>query len=270
MNRLPRRKIASVVIMLGLTTTAWAGRPCEQGQVDASSFTQALGFAARVHMELEQQYQRGALRVALLARAGQDLRQYGLRYSHVAFAYRTIVSNGTPAWRVVHKLNECGTASAALYRQGLGEFFMDDLWKLEAAWVMLSGELEPKLLAILQNDRAVSGAHEPRYNLVSYPWSVKYQQSNQWAIETLAIAAGAHPSRRDAQRWLHERSYEPTTLHLPTLKRLGGRISSANVAFDDHPTSSRLAGQIQTVTADSVFAWLARAGLAASPLLVVK
>jgi hypothetical protein len=40
-------------------------------------------------------------------------------------------------------------------------------------------------------------------------------------------------------------------------------MSAANVAFDDHPNELRYADRIETVTVDSVFAWLARSGLAA-------
>jgi hypothetical protein len=35
---------------------------------------------------------------------------------------------------VLHKLNQCGTATGSIYRQGLGEFFLDDLWRQEAVW----------------------------------------------------------------------------------------------------------------------------------------
>lgn len=34
--------------------------------------------------------------------------------------------------------------------------------------------------------RAISLHHKP-YSIVSYVWGRKYQQSNQWAIETLAL-----------------------------------------------------------------------------------
>jgi hypothetical protein len=34
------------------------------------------------------------------------------------------------------------------------------------------------------------------------------------------------------------------------------------VAFDDHPNDKRYSDRIETVTVDSVFEWLARAGLA--------
>lgn len=59
----------------------------------------------------------------LLARAGQDLTRYGQHWSHVAWAYR---SDAGP-WRVVHLLNVCGSSRSVLMRQGLGEFFLDDV-----------------------------------------------------------------------------------------------------------------------------------------------
>jgi hypothetical protein len=48
--------------------------------------------------------------------------------------------------------------------------------------------------------------------------------------------------------------------------RLGGRVGSANVAFDDHPPDKRFSDRIETVTVDSVFAWLQRAGLGGAPV----
>lgn len=48
---------------------------------------------------------------------------------------------------------------------------------------------------------------------------------------------------------------------LAALSRLGGRLTAANVAFDDHLNDKRFSDRIETVTVDSVFAWLQRAGL---------
>jgi hypothetical protein len=45
----------------------------------------------------------------LLARVGQDLRKYGVHYSHLAFAYREAGWPWRHVWRVLHKLNECGS-----------------------------------------------------------------------------------------------------------------------------------------------------------------
>ena len=104
--------------------------------------------------------------------------------------------------------------------------------------------------------------HHRPYSMVAYAWATRYQQSNQYVIETMAAAmlpAGA--SRMKAQAWLMAQDYEPATLRLDALTRLGGRISSANIAFDDHPNEKRYADRIETVTADSVFRWLERSGL---------
>lgn len=46
----------------------------------------------------------------------------------------------------------------------------------------------PSLLPLLRDDRRALALHHRPYNLVSYAWGLRYQQSNQWAIETLAMA----------------------------------------------------------------------------------
>ncbi len=104
---------------------------------------------------------------------------------------------------------------------------------------------------------------EPDYNMLAYPWAQRYQQSNQWAIETLAMAVEPGATTRDrAQAWLQFKGYQPTTLRLGAMTRLGARMTAANIAFDDHPNSKRFNDRIETVTADPVFEWLGRAALA--------
>lgn len=230
----------------------------------------ALTLAERTHQAL----QASGARVVVLARAGQDLGKYGLRYSHVGIAYQQDDGQGGHVWRVLHKLNECGTAVASIYRQGLGEFFLDDLWRFEAAWVVLNPEVQARLLAVLQDPyRAVALHHRP-YSMVSYAWGQTYQQSNQWVIETLALAmqsetAGTPVTRGQAQAWLQGRQYAPSMLRIGAMTRLGARMTAANVAFDDHPSAQRFNDTIETVTADSVLQWLARAGLG-QPMVTLR
>jgi hypothetical protein len=101
--------------------------------------------------------------------------------------------------------------------------------------------------------------------MLAYPWAQRYQQSNQWAIETLARAeVPTARSREQAQGWLRAMGFEPTVLRLGALTRLGARVTAANIAFDDHPNEKRFADRIETVGADSVFEWLQRAGLASA------
>jgi hypothetical protein len=239
-----------------LATQAQAGRNCEQRQPEATNVQRSLDLALRTARSLDD----SGARVVILARAGQDLSKYHLRWSHLGFAYQ---EPGTRTWRVVHKLNACGSARADLYRQGLGEFFMDDLHDYQAAWVVPNPDVQARLLALLRDNARVDDLHQPAYNMVAYPWAQRYQQSNQWALETLALAleptAGNRPR---AQAWLRFKGYEPTVLRIPAFTRLGARVGSAHIAFDDHPNALRYADHIETVTVDSVFAWLERAQLA--------
>ncbi len=247
---------------------AQAGRSCEgPRQPSAQTVARGLTLAQRTQDSLE----ASGARVVLLARAGQDLSRYGLRYSHLGLAYQQDDGQGGHVWRVLHKLNECGSARADIYRQGLGEFFLDDLWRYEAAWVAPTPDMQARLLALLQDPQRAVALHRAPYSLVSYVWGTRYQQSNQWAIETLASAMeDSIGSREQAQAWLQFKDYRPTTLRIGAFTRLGARISSANVAFDDHPDDKRFSDRIETVTVDSVFAWLQRTRLGAAPVRVAE
>lgn len=279
----PRFKIAAWLLasMFALASPAHAGRSCNAEQPPkAQTIERALTLAGRTLQALD----ASGATVVVLARAGQDLSKYGLRYSHLGLAWRQPDADAPSGhvWRVLHKLNQCGTSTAAIYRQGLGEFFLDDLWRFEAAWVAPTPEVQARLLPLLLDAEPESGApralslHHKPYSIVSYAWSQKYQQSNQWAIETLAL--GLEPSvgtaqgdsvaarRQRAQAWLKFKGYAPTALTIGALTRLGGRMTAANVAFDDHPNEKRFADRIETVTVDSVFAWLQRAGLGGAPM----
>jgi len=241
---------------------AQAGRTCEAHPPTEVQMVQGLELAQRTAQALD----ASGARVVALARAGQDLSAYGLRWSHFGFAY---FDERAQAWRVVHKLNRCGTATASLYRQGLAEFFMDDPWRYEAAFVVLSPAAQQALAPVLADDSRVAAMHEPAYNMVAYAWGTRYQQSNQWALETLAMAMAPRATDRErAQGWLKSEGYLPDILRLDAFTRLGAELTRANIAFDDHPPSQRFAGRISTVTVDSVFAFLRTAGLGGEPQVV--
>jgi hypothetical protein len=259
-----RAAIAAAVLALS-AHAAHAGRSCEQRPPQARSIAQGMALAQRTAARLDA---TGADVVAL-ARAGQDLSRWGLRWSHFGYAYRD-TSGPVPVWRVVHKLNQCGSAQATLYRQGLGEFFLDDPYDYSAAIVVLAPDVQRHLLPVLSDNIAVARLDTRAYNMVAYAWATRYQQSNQWALETLAMAEepGA-TTRQRAQAWLQFKGYEPTTLRIPPLERLGAEVSRANIRFDDHPNAKRFSDRIETVTADSVFAWLQRSGLG-GPVITIR
>ena len=244
--------IVAGALLAFAAATAHAGRSCENKPPKVDAIQRSMALAERTSQALD----ASGAQVVVLARAGQNLSEYGLRYSHLGLAYRD--ANG---WRIVHKLNQCGTAQAALYRQGLGEFFLDDLYQYEAALVVLAPEVQQRLLPTLRDNSRAAQLHTAAYSMVAYPWAQTYQQSNQWALETLAMTQDdAATSRSRAQAWLQLKGYQPTTLHISAFKRLGARVSAANIAFDDHPNAKRFTDRIETVTVDSVFAWLNRSG----------
>lgn len=258
------RLLAGLLIGLSaLPLPANAGRSCESQPMNLNTVRNALALAERTAARLDE---TGA-HVVVLARAGQDLGAWGLRYSHLGLAYREPAANDAvppraARWLVVHKLNHCGSATGAVYRQGLGEFFMDDLFRLEAAVVVPTPQVQARLMAVLQDRQRITQLDTAAYNMLAYPWAQVYQQSNQWALETLAMAMDdAAGTRERAQAWLRLQGYEPTVLHIDALKRLGARMFRANVAFDDHPNAERFSDRIATVSVDSVFVWMQRSGL---------
>lgn len=262
-------KFAAMAVMVAASmacvpATARAGRVCEDKPLDTASVVRGMKLADAVRQRLDA---TGA-DVVVLARAGQDLSRWHLQWSHLGIAYRD-QRGDKPVWRVAHKLNHCGTADGALYRQGLGEFFLDRPHRYQAAFVVLAPQVQAALKPLLNDNFRLTTMHAPAYNMVAYPWSTRYQQSNQWALETLAAAMHPHvSSRRDAQRWLRAQGYSPTVLTIDAMTRLGARVGSAHIAFDDHPFNQRMADRIETVTVDSVFAWLQSTGLGDGAVIV--
>lgn len=253
-----RTLVASLALALSFTLAApaQAGQNCEARPLRVEAAAQALELASRVAANLD----ASGAKVVLLARAGQNLDEWGLRWSHMGLAYRDEAAGG---WLVVHKLNACGTAAGNLFRQGLGPFFLDDVYRHEAGVMVPTPELQSALLALLKDDGRVTRLQHRPYNMLAHPWSTRYQQSNQWALETLAMAAEPGIADRSAaQAWLRFKGYQPNRLHIDAMSRLGARMTRANVAFDDHPNALRFSGRIDTVGADSVFEWLERTGLA--------
>lgn len=245
-------------LLLVVSEAAFAGRPCEQRRLSVEQMRNGINLAAQTAQYLEQQ---GVI-VGLIARAGQDLSKWGQRYSHLGIVYRENAPGQEPVWRVVHKLNECGSDGASVYRQGLAEFFMEAPHEWQAAVVPLAPAAAERVLPGLSSNQAITRLHEPRYSMVAYTWGTRYQQSNQWATETLAMLIEPRlQTRREAQRRLREMAYHPDRLRLGTFTRLGARVTKANVAFDDHPVGLRFSGRIDTTTADSVLRWLERSPL---------
>jgi hypothetical protein len=245
------RRFLAALVLAAMAGAALAGTPCEGKAAAPEQVRMSLQMADTTRSALEQLGDD----VVLIARAGQDLSKYGLTYSHLAFAVR---EHPAGAWSLVHKLNHCGTASSALYDEGLVNFFSDSPYRYQAGIWRLAPEAQLRLKKALLGKKAKDYL-EPNYSLVAYPFSTRYQNSNGWVLEMLAFAVAPEDeanTRVTAQAWVKSHGYVPTQLELGTLTRLGARVTKANIAFDDHPSELRWKGRIQTVTVDSVVTWL--------------
>ncbi|WP_374347256.1 DUF2145 domain-containing protein [Chitinimonas sp.] len=232
--------------LLGLALPTQAGRNCDEKPLSVQAASKAMQLAVQLRERLQQ---RNA-EVAIIGRIGRDMSEYGLRYSHAGFVWR---NHPKGPWLTRHLLNTCGTAQAELYDEGLANFFMDSPLHYEVLILQPKPELQGKLMQALRQPYRM---FEPHYNLVAYPFSTRYQNSNQWVLETLAFAQAGEswnaPTRAAAQSWLQSQGYQPSTLSISALARLGGRLTQANVAFDDHPFGRRISRQIDVVTVESI------------------
>ncbi|QYF92220.1 DUF2145 domain-containing protein [Massilia sp. PAMC28688] len=256
------KRLFAALILSCAIFPAHAGRACETRPASAATFVSAMQVAEKTRAALE----ASGAQVALLARVGQDLSSYGLRYSHLAFAWR---DHPQGRWLVVHELNRCGTDASALFNEGLANFFLDDLFAFEAKIVVPSPESQARIAQALSSPVA-SRMHSPRYNMLAFPFSTMYQNSNQWVLETYAASSDplAAASRTAAQGWLKLAGYQPKAIRVWTGKRLGARMFTVNISFDDHPLGRRMAGQIDTVTVESVLDFVKRRDPQAREILV--
>jgi hypothetical protein len=225
---------------------ARAGTACDPKPPDAASFQKAMTLAEHTLAALD----KSGAQVALIARAGQDLSKYGLRYSHMAYVWR---DHPQGRWLVVHELNKCGSNRSDLFDEGLGNFFLDNMFSYETRILVPGAPAQARIGAMLASGTPLR-LHDARYNMVAFPYALAYQNSNQWLLETYAAAMSDLPvaGRAQAQAWLKLAGYQPITIDIPAMTRLGARMFSANVAFDDQPFDRRMAGKIDTVTVDSV------------------
>ncbi|PRC93296.1 DUF2145 domain-containing protein [Solimicrobium silvestre] len=225
---------------------AFAGRSCDDVQSNPTSIMKGLELAQKTKLALDD----SGAELAIIARVGQDLSKYNLRYSHLGLVYRE--PNGR--WNVLHELNQCGTAESSLFNEGLGNFFMDDVFAYETMLIIPNEDQQKKLKELIDTKVALQ-LHDAHYNMLAFPFSTKYQNSNQWALELLAAGQSKDiviTNRGQAQNWLKLAGYQPSELNIPALTRLGARMFRANVAFDDHPMDRRMAGKIDVVTVESI------------------
>ena len=240
-------RLITALVVGAAACAALAGQPCPEKPSDKREQLRNLQLATKVRDQLE----ASGATVAYLARAGIDLTKYGLVYSHIAMAWR---DHPKGRWFTYHLLNTCGTRESQLVDQSLEDFYNVDLFTPDALVAVPSPALQLKLLAAFFSPLAPT-LHERSYSMISNPFSVMSQSSNQWVLEVSAAALApenAIHNRLQAQSWLKANGYEPFKANVSGLLVFGSKLFSAHTSFDDHDAEENRSHLYLTTTADSV------------------
>ena len=127
--------------------------------------------------------------LAFIARSGLDLGRFGVRYSHAGLSLKTGLS--TP-WSVRQLYYACDERRPRVFDQGISGFLLglnDPSIGYVSIVFVPPAQAAAMESAALDNRRALQllGA---TYSANAYPFSLKYQNCNQWLMELLATTWG--------------------------------------------------------------------------------
>lgn len=223
---------------------ATSGGFCERAHaLSAAQQDLDLRFAALIREELDRQ----GSRVALVSRSGLDLSRFDVRYSHAAIAWQ----DGAGTWSARQLYYACDERRPRLYDQGIPGFTMgiDNPALGYVSIVGLSaGPAEALHDAALDSALALDllGAE---YSADAYPFSVRYQNCNQWLAEMLAVAwgglQGGEGVRERAQQWLRRADYLPEPVNVNSHLLMFLSTFMPLVHLDDQPEADRYAMKLR-------------------------
>lgn len=179
--------------------------------------------------------------MALVARSGLDLSRFGQRYSHAGVSLQAAEES---PWAVRQLYYDCDERRPRLFDQGIAAFVLgSDAPALAFVSVLL---LPPQPAAALErtalDKRQALALLGREYSANAYPFSLRYQNCNQWLAELLATAwaagdetAAAVDGRERAQAWLRGQGYEATVFDLGWRALMWAGAFIPWVHGDDHP-----------------------------------
>ena len=229
---------------------------CERSsKITAAEQDRVLRFAGVVKQELE----RSGARVALVSRAGLDLRRFGLLYSHAGIALKD-KSDG--AWAVRQLYYACDDARPQLFDQGVAGFTLGaEAPSSGHVSIVFLPEAESALLEHAVADKRLALALlSGKYSANAYAFSTRYQNCNQWVAELMASAwdgvddlKGAQQhTRAHAQAWLRAQGYTAGPVKVPShwIMFAGQFVPLLHVA--DHPVDDLHALSLQVSVPTSI------------------
>ncbi len=236
-----RQHLRSLLLAGLLACVPWAAchasvmRTCDQPErLSPAQKDTLLRFGGIVKDELEKSGQR----VALISRSGLDLSRFATRYSHAGVSLK---ASENAAWSVRQLYFACDEQRPRIFDQGMSGFVLglNDAALGYVSIVFLptpdATELE---LAALDNRQALQ-LLSPAYSANAYPFSLKYQNCNQWLMELLATTwgrlGGGDNLRAQAQGWLKDQGYSPSVMAVGSRPMMWLGAFVPWVHSDDHP-----------------------------------
>ncbi len=197
-----------------------------------------LQFAAAARASLD----ASAGNVALISRTGVDLSRLNIRYSHSGIAIRP----GPDApWSVRQLYYACHEGRPRLFDQGIGAFLFntDKPGNSRVSIVFMPAAAAASLHRIAMDSGRALRLLGATYSANAYPFSVKYQNCNQWVAEMLALAWGnlgeGEPLRERAQQWLAASGFSPPPVSLGSHWVKFMASLSPMIHLDDHPSDDQ-------------------------------
>ncbi len=237
---------------------AWSGslNYC-QGQTEPSAATQdrLIRVASVVKSELE----RSGQSVAIVARSGLALQQFGHRYSHAGVSLK---ASPTIPWSVRQLYYACDEKRPRIFDQGMSGFVMGAQDPAEGylSIVLLPPDAAQALERAALDDAQALQLLGTTYSASAYAFGQRYQNCNQWLAELMAHAWGAlipgDDARAQAQDWLRDQHYQPSTFSLGwgPLAWLAGLLPWLH--SDDHPPHNLEGAQFQVSMPASIDAFV--------------
>jgi hypothetical protein len=213
-----------------------------------------LRFAAIVREELD----RSDGDAAFVSRSGLDLSRFQIRYSHAAVAWRDTAG----AWSARQLYYACDERRPRIFDQGVAGFAMgiDDPSLGYVAIVRVPADAADALRrAALDTPRALH-LLAATYSANAYPFSLRYQNCNQWVMELLAMAWGGLADgdglRARAQDWLRAADYAPEPVAVGSRLLMLASAFTPFLHLDDHPAADRDAMRLQVSLPSTVEAFV--------------
>ncbi len=213
------------------SSTRFCDHPTE---LDAGQKDRLFRFGAVIKDELE----RSGQSLALIARSGLDLSRFGVRYSHAGLSLKA--SLNTP-WSVRQLYYACDEQRPRVFDQGIAGFLLGlndpSVGYVSIVYLPLA-EADALERTVLDNRQALQ-LLSPAYSANAYPFSLSYQNCNQWVLEMLAAAWGrlddAPDLRTQAQHWLRAQGYRPSVFELGWRPLMWLARAIPWLHDDDHP-----------------------------------